>query len=64
MTRNYTSYPAQTHLELLIQLGESGIYSADDLERCNAAFEKWIDAEPGPPWSAALKSGQYSSYSL
>jgi hypothetical protein len=38
--------------------------SGKELELCNAAFEKWIDAEPGPPWSAALKSGQYSSYSL
>jgi spore coat polysaccharide biosynthesis protein SpsF len=38
MTRNYTSYPAQTHLELLIQMGESGVYSSDDLQQCNKAY--------------------------
>jgi len=38
--------------------------SGKELELCNAAFQTWIDADPGSLWSPALKSGHYSSYSL
>jgi hypothetical protein len=38
--------------------------SGKEQELCNTAFQTWIDANPGPHWSPALKSGQYSSYSL
>jgi hypothetical protein len=49
----------RTHIEAMLKH-----LSGKELELGKAAFETWIDADPGPHWSSALKSGQYSSYHL
>lgn len=36
--RNFILYPAQTHLELFMQMAETGQYSASDIEKCNQAY--------------------------
>lgn len=38
MIRNYVRHPAQTHLELFIQMSESGIYQPQDINLCNIAY--------------------------
>lgn len=38
MIRNYSIYPAQTNLELFIQMAESGRFSDKEIEICNKAY--------------------------
>ena len=38
MNRDYRIHPAQTHLELFIQMAQSDAYGPEDIEQCNRAY--------------------------
>ncbi len=38
MNRNYIQFPVQTHLELFLQMSETGFYSSEDIAMCNKAY--------------------------
>jgi len=43
MNRDFIRFPVQTHLELLMQMADSGLYTEEELELCNKAYYISLD---------------------